>query len=48
MNEAEYNRKMKGIERDIDRIRSQIETLIGKKQEAYSRRHNLVMDGWGE
>ena len=48
MNEAEYNRKMKGIERDIDRIRSQIDALEGKKQEVYARRRDLVMDGWGE
>ena len=48
MNIAEYNRKMKGIDHDMERLAAEIETRYEKMRAAWAKRSALILCGWGE
>jgi outer membrane murein-binding lipoprotein Lpp len=48
MNRPEYNQKMKRVNRDIKRLKSEIDTLSEKLRAARVKKFALQMKGWDE
>ena len=48
MNKAEYNRKMKALDRDIDRANVAIHTAADQGEELWRKADELRDGGWTE
>ena len=48
MNKAEYNRKIKGLDRDMERLTAEIETRNDKYKAVWVEKMGTIIKGWTE
>ena len=48
MNIAEYNRKIKALERDMERLTAEIETRTDKRTSVWVEKMDTILKGWTE